>query len=52
MAKAFLSRRSFFFGLLVSAFTLSTVPSLADTEIYDSKTRKWVKYDRATARKM
>lgn len=52
MARTSLSRRSFFFGLLVSAFGLSTVPSLAETEIYDSKTRKWIKYDPAIARKM
>ena len=52
MARTSLSRRSFFFGLLVSAFGLSTVPALAETEIYDSKTRKWIKYDPATARKM
>jgi lipoprotein-anchoring transpeptidase ErfK/SrfK len=52
MAKTLFSRRSFFFGLAVSAFGLGTVPSLANTEIYDAKTRKWVKYDRATARKM
>lgn len=52
MAKTFLSRRSLVLGMLVSAFSLSAAPSFAATEIYDSKTRKWVKYDRATARKM
>jgi lipoprotein-anchoring transpeptidase ErfK/SrfK len=45
-------RRLLFGATLLSAFGLSTVASVADTEIYDAKTRKWVKYDRATARKM
>ena len=48
-----INRRRLLFGAtLLSAFGLSTVASVADTEIYDAKTRKWVKYDRATARKM
>ena len=47
-----LSRRLAFLAILLSAFGLGTVSSKAGTEIYDSKTRKWVKYDRATARKM
>ena len=47
-----LTRRLLFLAILLSAFGWSTVSSVADTEIYDSKTRKWVKYDRATARKM
>ncbi len=47
-----LNRRLLFMGALLSAFGLSTAQSFADTEIYDAKTRKWVKYDRATARKM
>jgi lipoprotein-anchoring transpeptidase ErfK/SrfK len=52
MTMTFPSRRSLLLGVLALAFGMSTVASLAETEIYDSKTRKWVKYDRATARKM
>ncbi|MEW9807090.1 L,D-transpeptidase [Mesorhizobium sp. ZMM04-5] len=46
------SRRQLLLTALISAFALTTTPSFAATEIYDAKTRKWVKYDRATARKM
>jgi len=52
MASIFRNRRLLFLAILLSLFSWSTVASFAATEIYDSKTRKWVKYDKATARKM
>ena len=48
-----ISKRRLLLGaILLTAFGFSTATSIAATEIYDAKTRKWVKYDRATARKM
>lgn len=44
-------RRRIFAAALLTAFGLGTMAALADTQIFDPKTRQWVKYDRATARK-
>lgn len=52
MAEMINRRRLLVMASMLAAFGMSTTPSFAATEIYDAKTRKWVKYDRATARKM
>ena len=53
LAKLFAKNRRFLFlAVLTSALGLGAAVSYADTQIYDAKTKKWVKYDRATARKM
>ena len=52
MARALpMSRILLLLAAMLAAFGWSTVDSMAETEIYDAKTRKWVKYDRQTARK-